>query len=155
LAKTGKSSTIKATMKMKKTAFRYPFQDEVAFRVNYSPKIQPYIFVNMHAISRPHFTSEISTFFGYIHANPNREITLREVEETQKIKLKKGMDDILRDLGFRGELARIFFKKMTNNAVHFTNPVRHCDLEELNIDLIDIYKTVFSPKRKKAIFPTN
>lgn len=130
-------------------------ENETAFRVNYSPKVEPFISVNGHWISRPHFTGDVSVFFEYIHKNPNRRITKEELENKQKIKLKKGMDDILRDLGFRGVLAKTFFKEMTNNSVYFVNPVRHKDLKELHVDYRDIYELLFTPKRKTAIFPTD
>lgn len=142
-------------MKNEDGNFYNPDENETAFRVNYSPKISPYIAVNGHWISRPHFTSNIGDFFAYIHNNPNRTITAVEVEEQTKIKLQKGMDDILRDLGFRGSLAKVFFKEMTNSQVYFVNPVSHGYLQSLNIDMDDTYKLIFTPKRKSAIFPTN
>lgn len=138
---------------MKKVQFEGIDPDEIAFRVNYSPKVEPYISINGHWISHPHFTSSISDFFAYIHKNPNRRITKEELA-TQNIKLNKGMDDTLRDLGFRKELAQLFFKEMTNNAVHLVNPVTHKDLKEKGIYLEDIYRLIYTPKRTTAIWPT-
>ena len=131
-----------------------PPDEEVAFRVNYNPTINPYISVNGHLISRPHFTSDVSEFFQYIYDNPNRLITSEEIDKKAKVKLKKGMDDVLRDLGFRKELAQIFFKEMTNKQVYFRNPVNHGHLKNMEIDMNDIYKTTFTPKRKTAKYPT-
>jgi hypothetical protein len=129
-------------------------ENEIVFRVNYTPNVEPFISVNGHWISRPHFTSNIGDFFSYIHKNSNRRITKEEVL-AQNIELKKGMDDILRDLGFRGILARVFFKEMTNSAVYFVNPVSLKDLKELKIEDIEVYRLMYTPKRKTAILPTD
>ena len=67
--------------------------DEIAFRVNYNPKLERYISVNGHIISRPHFTGVVSTFFEYIYENANRTVTSQEVERVVKIKLKKDNQD--------------------------------------------------------------
>ena len=125
--------------------------EEVAFRVNYDPKHWKYIAVNGHTISRPHFTSDISGLFQYIHTNANRVVTRQEVEDALKFKLKKGMDDVLRDLGFRGALAQAFFDEMTNGSVHFVNPVTWGRLRELKIDFREVYDLIFSPKRKGGL----
>ena len=133
----------------------YGPDEEIAFVVKYKPQISRYIFINLHYLSRPHFTKEISSFIEYIITNPNKDITSDEIRDVVKIELKKGMDDVLRDIGFRGDLAKIFFRKMTNSVVHFVNPVYKKDLREMGIDQFNIYKLLLTPKRKSAIFPTN
>jgi len=149
--------TVIMKMKMKKLNSKeeYESEDEIAFRVNYSPDTSLYISINGHWISRPHTSKNICDFFEYVHTNPDRIITKVEIEKNLQIKLNKGVDDILRDLGFRGVLAKIFFKKMTNDSVYFTNPVYVSDLKKLGIDLWDVYKLIYTPKRKGAITPTN
>lgn len=132
----------------------YVPDEEDAFWVNYDPKIWKYITVNGHIISRPHFTSNVSEFFAYIHTNANRVVTRQEVEQALNITLKKGMDDVLRDLGFRGVLAQAFFEEMSTGSVHFINPVTWGRVRALDIASGDIYKTIFTPKRKSAVFPT-
>ncbi len=129
--------------------------DETAFRVNYDASKSKYIAVNGHIISRPHFGSDVSGFFQYIHGNANRKVTRQEVEDVWKFKMKKGMDDVLRDLGFRGALAQIFFIEMTNGMVHFVNPVTWRRIRELRVDVDDVYRMILSPKRKGGVFPTN
>ncbi len=128
--------------------------NQIAFRVIYKPDIQPYIFVNGNMLSRPHSTKDISTFFEYICNHPNKRITTEELQSVAKISLKKGMDDILRDLGFRGVLAKLFFREMTNNSVYFVNPVLQGEVNKLGIDWGDVSALIHTPKRKGGLFPT-
>lgn len=137
---------------MDKEVVLYGPENEIAFRLNYKPEVEPFISINMNWVSKPHFSSDISEVFGYIYANVGKEITTSDIKRDLNIELKKGIDDILRDLGFKGDLAKIFFKKMTNNSVHFTNPVFHHDLKMLNIDYMEIWRLLHTPKRKKLVF---
>ncbi|MFA6476131.1 MAG: hypothetical protein WCV68_01800 [Candidatus Paceibacterota bacterium] len=125
--------------------------DDIAYRVNFDPNILC-ILVNGHELSRLHSKTDIADFFEYVNSHPNIAIKLSDLK---KLRLKKGLDDILRDIGFRGILAKMFFPKMTNSEIIFRNPIYQKDLEELGIDYVDAWILLHTPKRKGAFDVTS
>lgn len=85
------------------------------------------ISVNGFRLSKPNFNSENEVVFDYLFRNPNRRIELREIESATGRTLTKRLREIVRDLGFKGELRDIFFPGIAKTAIEFVNPVSRAD----------------------------
>lgn len=87
------------------------------------------IAVNGFRLSRPNFNSENDLVFEHVFANPNRRIDLGEIESVIGRPLTKKLREVVRDLGFIGELCDMFFPGVSKTAIEFVNPVRGSDFE--------------------------
>jgi hypothetical protein len=88
---------------------------------------------NTFILSKPHFNSENDNFIGYVLENTEKTISKKQFEEIPKIKLKKSFYQILNDLGFRGEIRKVFFDA-SKSAIKFRNHVSDSDLEKLGVN---------------------
>lgn len=84
-------------------------------------------------LSTPNFAGENESFIEYVIAHPDEKLTKAAMESELKKKLKKSFHSILSDLGFKGEIRKLFFDA-SKNAVQFKNPVLGKELSELGID---------------------
>jgi len=84
-----------------------------------------------HLISKLNYNSVNDRFFEYVSQYPKKEIKRSELESVIG-KIEKPISKIVYDIGFSGELKKLFFPKVSNNAVYFNSPVTRDDL--LGID---------------------
>lgn len=91
-------------------------------------------------VGNPDLDSENDLVFGYVYKNPNRTIRLREIEDGIKQSVNKRLTDIMRDVGFKGDLRRVFFKGVTKTSLYFVNPITKEYAEKNNLPKIDLDK---------------
>jgi len=109
----------------------------IAYEVKYSEKSRE-ILVNNFLIAKPDFNSENEVVFSYLYRNANRLVKTEELEKQVGNKLKKTIHGIIRDLGFAGRFAKVFFNNASKNGVVFRNPATYQDLKDLGVERIKI-----------------
>jgi hypothetical protein len=95
---------------------------------------------NMFQLAQPTFNGENDQVFSFLIQNPNKSFTKKQLEETLNIKITKPFHKIVENLGFKGDLVRIFFSISKNN-ISFNNPVSQEHLEQMGIGKIRLNKT--------------
>ncbi|MFH1827028.1 MAG: hypothetical protein ABH812_01170 [bacterium] len=90
-------------------------------------------------IANPDFESENDQVFDYLMKNPRRTIKLEEIEDKIGNNLAKSLHKIIENLGFSGDLRKIFFN-VSKNAIYFRNPVTKTDLQKLGMSRIKLIK---------------
>lgn len=112
--------------------------DANALWINYSYNNREIILNDIFILARPNFTSTNELVFSYLYKNPNRVISLKELErEATKQGITKSPHQIVKDLGFKKDLRKAFFNISKTN-ITFKNPVSKQDLDDLGIRLIKI-----------------
>jgi hypothetical protein len=91
--------------------------------------------LNNLLLAKVNFNSENDNVFRFIFTNPNRKITLEELQKPAGGRLNKSLHKILENLGFFGEIRRAFFD-VAKDAIYFRNPLNRKELVELNIDCL-------------------
>lgn len=103
---------------------------------------------NSFILSTPNFDSENANFIEYIIEHQNEKLSRIDVEREMKIKLKKSLKQIVQDLGFKGELKKLFFN-ISKIAVRFKNYVPQSHLIEIGIDKKKLDKQISKLKKKE------
>jgi hypothetical protein len=91
--------------------------EDIAYQIKYNSMTSE-ITCNNFLLSKPQYESVNDVFFRKVYANPNREVNISDV-----VTKGKSIHKILDELGFRGDLRKIFFKANKNTVV-FNNPVK-------------------------------
>ncbi len=78
-------------------------------------------------IGNPDFNSENDLVFSFLYENPNRRITVEEIENKIGGKLTKTLHKIVENLGFEGDTKKLFFS-VSKGVIEFRNPVTKKDL---------------------------
>jgi hypothetical protein len=104
---------------------------------------------NRLSIAKLNYGSPNDLFFEYISQHPKKKITREQLENILGV-LDRPISKLVYDIGFSGELKKLFFPKVSNNAVYFNNPVTQDDLltakidEELLLEQLKGLKTIHS-----------
>lgn len=101
--------------------------------------------INEIVIARPHFESENDYFATYITTNPGKKLTNQEFVKFKNNKMTKKFDQIINDLGFKGNIKKLFFPNISIKAVEFRNRITTEDMKKAGID--DVYPSDFSSKK--------
>ena len=88
---------------------------------------------NTFILSTPNFNSENESFIEYVITHPNETLKREAMQSDLKVKFKKSFHSILGDLGFKGEIRKLFFDA-SKTAVQFKNFIPETELAELGID---------------------
>lgn len=94
--------------------------DKILYQITY---INREVRLNNIVLAKPNFDSENDVVFEYIFNNPNKKITRKEVESVLKRPTVKKFEQIIRDLGFKGQLKAMFFPNVSIGAIQFINPI--------------------------------
>lgn len=110
---------------------------------------------NTFILSKPNFNSENDNFMGYVLDNTEKIISKKDFKEIPKIELKKSFYQILNDLGFRGEIRKVFFDA-SKSAIKFRNNVPESELEKLDVNANKLIKELsvldrFNKKETDAV----
>lgn len=106
--------------------------------ISFSENTREIVLNDYFLLSRPHFGGENEMVFSYLFKNQGKRISLKELErEATKMPLKKRIHEILKDLGFKGELAKAFFS-ISKTGVIFQNPVTPEQMKDLEITKLRI-----------------
>ncbi len=108
------------------------------------------ILLNNILLARPGFGSENEILFRYLFDNPNRPVTIAELQKQLGDQpIKKGLHKIVENLGFLGDFKDAFFS-VSKDTVLFRNPVRRKDLEKLGKDWLRLPR----PRSQNSEIPT-
>jgi hypothetical protein len=88
---------------------------------------------NTFLLSSPNFNGENANFIEYVINTPDKKLSKTDFEKNNGSKPKKNFSQILTDLGFKGEIRKIFFD-VSKTAVQFRNYVSESKLQDLGID---------------------
>ena len=88
---------------------------------------------NTFLISKLNYSSPNGLFFEYIFQHPRKKVSREQLEGVVGV-LDRPISKLVYDIGFSGELKKLFFPKVSNNAVYFNNPVTQDDLLTAKID---------------------
>jgi len=115
------------------------FVEKGLMRVGYNVYVINYTFGseillnNKLHISKLNYGSPNDLFFEYIFQHPKKKIIKEQLESVLGV-LDRPISKLVYDIGFSGELKKLFFPKVSNNAVYFNNPVTQDDLLLAKID---------------------
>jgi len=101
--------------------------------------------INEIVIAKPHFESENDYFATYITNNPGKKLTNQEFVKFKNGKMTKKFDQIINDLGFKGNIKKLFFPNISIKAVEFRNQITMEDMKKAGID--DIYPSDLPSKK--------
>jgi len=101
-----------------------------AYKITYSEKTRE-IIINNFLLANPDFDSENERVFTYIYKNPNKKISLEELQQNTG-RLGKTLHKIVENLGFTGNFRKAFFD-VSKTGIRFRNPITKTDLDELGI----------------------
>lgn len=107
--------------------------NSVAYWIDYSERSRRVMLNGEKQLARLNFNSTNELVFDYLYRNQGKRVTVKELEaEVLKEPLNKTLHAIVRDLGFTGALAQIFFD-VSKSAIRFSNHVTEADLETFGI----------------------
>lgn len=104
--------------------------------VSYTAESGQVLVNDVFTLGKTNYNSENELVFSYLVKNPNKIVTARELmNNATREPLKKRLHEIVRDLGFKGDLAKAFFRTASED-IYFRNPVSKADLSNLGISAI-------------------
>lgn len=112
---------------------------DTLYKITYSEHSR-YIKLNNIVLTKTDFNSENDNAFQHIYLNANKTITKVEIEKAVGANLQKRLNDIVRDLGFTGNLRAIFFPAVTKTELMFINPITKQYALKNELPLIDFSK---------------
>ncbi len=105
----------------------------VACWIDYSERSRKVMLNGKKQLARLNFNSTNELVFDYLYRNQGKRVTVKELEaEVLKELLNKTLHAIVRDLGFTGALAQIFFD-VSKSAIRFSNHITEAELETFDI----------------------
>jgi len=114
-----------------------PPEPEVAYRITYTGARE--VLVNgRFQLAKPIFDSENDVVFHFLCQHPNEKFTVEQIQEKVNVKLVKPLHKIVENLGFIGDLKRVFFD-VSKNSIRFRNPVTSEDLKKLGVTRIKLH----------------
>ncbi len=119
------------------TAKKSQNKNEVMYQIIYTKQRQ--VLMNNAQISKPDFNSENDLVFSFLYKNPNKRLTIEEIEKAIGGKLTKSLHKIVENLGFEGDTKKVFFS-VSKTAIEFRNPIKNKNLEEMKKPLIKLVK---------------
>lgn len=94
-------------------------RDSVILELSYSRRK---LKVNKITIANPDFDRENDHFATLIMDRPNSKITINSFEKYKGSKSKKKFEQIVTDLGFKGNIKKLFFPNISK-SIEFRNPI--------------------------------
>lgn len=85
-----------------------------------------------YEIGKPNFMQENDLVFDFLYNNPNKPWTKDDIKSYSKVTIGKSFDKIVENLGFKGDLRKVFFN-ISKTHIQFNNPVTNADMLELGI----------------------
>lgn len=98
------------------------YQADTLYKITYSEHLRE-IKLNNIVLANLQSDSKNVNFFEYVFSNPNIPLAVSDIEEATAMSLASNIQDILRDLGFKGNTRKVFFPIATKSKVMFMNPI--------------------------------
>lgn len=96
---------------------------------------------DQYKLSKPTLESENDHFFQYVFNNPNRIIKANEIEENERAVIGKHFGNILNDLGFKGEIRKLFFTT-SKDSVIFRNFIPKDRISDFGVNQEELEKQI-------------
>lgn len=107
--------------------------NKIIYWIDYSERSRKVVLNGERQLARLNFNSTNELVFDYLYRNQGKRVTVKELEaEVLKEPLNKTLHAIVRDLGFTGALAQMFFD-VSKSAIRFSNHITAADLEAFDI----------------------
>jgi hypothetical protein len=116
------------------------YQTDVLYKITYSEHTRE-IKINNVVLARLQSDSKNVNFFEYVYSHQNQQIAITAIEEHTAYKLADNVHDMLRDLGFKGNIRKIFFPIATKTKVMFVNPITKEYAIKNDLPVIELPKT--------------
>jgi len=99
-----------------------------------------------YKLSKPNLASENDHFFLYVFNNPDKVIKAEEIEANVNATIGKKFGNILNDLGFKGEVRKLFFAT-SKDAVLFRNFIQKDNLEYFGVNQKELERQISKLKK--------
>lgn len=106
------------------------------YEIKYSEQTRE-ILINNFLLKKLRSFSDNDTTFAYLYKHPNQEKSAEDIQKGAGLASLKDLNKFLDDIGFTGELRRVFFK-VSKNRIRFNNPVTKEYLEEIGIERLKL-----------------
>jgi hypothetical protein len=126
------------SMALRKEIADKEYHADVIYKVRYVEHSRE-VRVNNIVLHTPNYESENDKFISYVIGNPGRPIPKEELEDVCGTFTKR-LDHIVRDLGFTGNLAKIFFPVKTKSEILFINPITNQYKYKNNLPTLNIFE---------------
>jgi len=111
-------------------------KDDILYDITFT---ENKILLNGSLISKPNYDSENANFFKCLIQNPNRNVSKDEFKSFNNGKtIGKSFHKILENLGFKKDFRKTFFKGVTNETIHFRNPITREEFARLKLPALKI-----------------
>lgn len=101
----------------------------------------------IYILAKPNIDSENENFISYVYSRPNKEISRKDICENQNTKIKRPFNNILNDLGFKGEIKKLFFPVTSADKVRFFNKLNRADVISAGINETKLQKQLSKLKK--------
>lgn len=98
------------------------YQADILYKITYIEHTRE-VKLNKITLATLKFDSKAVNFIEFVCSHPNTLIPVGDIEDSTALSLSANIHDILRDLGFKGDLRKIFFPVATKAKVMFVNPI--------------------------------
>ena len=122
------------------------YHTDVLYKITYSDHTRE-IKLNNMVMTRLQSDSKNANFFEYVFSHQNEQIDVKDIEEQAAYSLADSIHDILRDLGFKGNIRQIFFPIATKTKVMFVNPISKQYAIKSDLPTIQLTKTTRQDER--------
>lgn len=112
-------------------------QADILYQVRFSWHTRE-IKVNDMLLAKPNSDSKAMNFFEYMYDHPNTPIKVSDIETATKCELAASIQDILRDLNFKGYFRTVFFPKTNKNMAMFINPITKAYFIKQELPMLEI-----------------
>lgn len=119
--------------KQKENQEQKAVQEDIAYQIKYN-EMTSQITCNDFLLSKPQYDSTNERFFRTVYARPNCTINIADIDLQGK-----SVHKIIEQLGFVGDLKKIFFKA-NKNTVIFHNPIKISVLKDMKLYPIPLPK---------------
>jgi hypothetical protein len=112
------------------------FLQELSFLPRFSIRLKKnreIVLNDKYLMRKPNFGSFNSEIFEYLYYHSNKKITMSTLKKNVKVEFKSALRQVVRDLRFTGELKKIFFNNVSEDAIEFNNNVLQRDIDKIGI----------------------
>ena len=98
------------------------YEADILYKITYSEHTRE-IKLNNMILARLQSDSKNVNFFEYVYSHSNQQLAVSDIEKDTAYALSSNIQDILRDLGFKENIRKVFFPIATKAKVMFVNPI--------------------------------
>lgn len=106
------------------------------YKVKYSEQTRE-ILINNFILKKLRSFSDNDAIFAYLYKNPNQDKSDNDIKDGTGLKTIKDLNKFLDNIGFKGELRKVFFK-VAKNKIRFNNPISKKHLKEVGIEYLKL-----------------